>query len=256
MDDTGAMRIEEHIAALRREGERMADTVERADLDATVPTCPDWTVRELMRHLGRTHRWAAAYVRDHRAAMMSPEEDELAWGEMPDDTALVGWFREGHRRIAELLESAPADLDCWSFLPALSPLAFWARRQAHETAIHHADAQSAVGAIARVPTDFAVDGVDELLRCFFSRPRNRLRSETERTLSVAATDADISWLVHIGPNGASAERGVGPADCELRGSASDLYLGLWNRRPLTDLEIRGDATLLDLWRDKATVRWS
>jgi len=256
MYDTDAMRIEEHIAALRREGERMAQAVERADLDAAVPTCPDWTVRELTRHVGRTHRWAATYVREGRTAMMSPEEGELAWGEMPDDTALVGWFRDGHGRIVEVLETAPADLDCWSFLPAPSPLAFWARRQAHETAIHHADAQSAAGAIPGVPTDFAVDGIDELLRCFFSRPRNRLRSEPERTLSVAANDTDVSWLVHIGPNGASADRGAGSADCELRGPASDLYLGLWNRRAITDLEIRGDPTVLDLWRARATVRWS
>lgn len=34
-------------------------------------------------------------------------------------------------------------VDCWTFLDAPSPLAFWARRQAHETAIHRADAQLA-----------------------------------------------------------------------------------------------------------------
>ena len=32
---------------------------------------------------------------------------------------------------------------CFAFLPAPSPLAFWARRQAHETGIHRADVESA-----------------------------------------------------------------------------------------------------------------
>lgn len=61
------MRIEEHIGALRAQGESLAGAVERAGpasgiLDAMVPGCPEWTVRELVRHTGRVHRWATAYV--------------------------------------------------------------------------------------------------------------------------------------------------------------------------------------------------
>ena len=43
------------------------------------------------------------------------------------------------------LRSAPADLDCFTFLPAESARHFWARRQAHETAIHRVDAENAAG---------------------------------------------------------------------------------------------------------------
>jgi hypothetical protein len=31
---------------------------------------------------------------------------------------------------------------------------------------------------------------------------------------------------------------------------------LWNRTALTGVEVSGDASLLDLWREKARVRWS
>ena len=45
--------------------------------------------------------------------------------------------------LIEALDSASPDLEAWTFLPAPSPLAMLARRQAHETAIHRYDAESA-----------------------------------------------------------------------------------------------------------------
>jgi uncharacterized protein (TIGR03083 family) len=175
---------------------------------------------------------------------------------MPADPDLVGWLRDGVDRLVGDLRAAPADLACWSFLPAPTPLGFWARRQAHETAIHRADAQSALGDIDGYPVGFAADGVDELLLGFFSRPRNRMRVEATRTLQVRVTDADAAWTVHIGPEGARAERGATDADCTLLGPASEVYLALWNRRTVDDLTVEGDRSLLDLWRQRATVRWS
>ena len=250
------MRIEEHIAALRHEGELLAKAAEVVEPGAAVPTCPEWTVRELIHHVGRTHRWAARFVRDARPTPTTPEEDEQTWGAMPQDSSLVAWFRNGHVSLVETLEAAPPDVACWSFLPAPSPLAFWARRQAHETAIHRADAQSVLGDITGYAAGFSEDGIDELLLCFFSRARNRVRSDPVRTLAVTATDVDAAWLVHIGPDGARAQRGAGTAECGLRGPVSDLYLGLWNRRAVDDLEISGDQSLLALWRERATIRWS
>jgi uncharacterized protein (TIGR03083 family) len=251
------MLIEEHIAVLRREGSLMVEAVGRADLDAQVPTCPEWTVRELARHLGRVHRWAATYVRDARAQQMTPEDAEDCWGAMPDDADLPGWYRQSHAGLVDALERAPQDLLCWSFLPAPSPLAFWARRQAHETVIHRVDAELAAGhrpRVTEVATQVAVDGIDELLLCFYSR-RNRVCSDRLRTLAVAATDADAAWLMHVGPEGARSERGTGTADGQVSGPAAVLYLGLWNRGPLDRADLAGDTSLLDLWREKATIRW-
>ena len=44
----------------------------RAGLDAPVPTCPDWTVLDLVAHQGMVHRWAAALVRGER-----PSDEEV-----------------------------------------------------------------------------------------------------------------------------------------------------------------------------------
>ncbi|MDH6579420.1 maleylpyruvate isomerase family mycothiol-dependent enzyme [Kitasatospora sp. MAP5-34] len=251
------MKISEHIDALRREGALFADAIATTDPDAPVPTCPDWQLRDLVRHTGQVHRWATAYVAHGHQGPLDEAAQEAAWGPVPADAALVGWFREGHAGLLEALENAPAELDCWAFLPAPSPLAFWARRQAHETAVHRVDAEAAAGR-ATSPTDgaFALDGIGELVDGFLVGPLARLRSAQERTLLIRPTDGAEPWLVRISQEPVRVERGTAPADCEVDGTAHQLYLLLWNRLPLTRVEVSGDRTLFDLWRETAQIRWS
>jgi uncharacterized protein (TIGR03083 family) len=250
------MEVTEHVAALDLEGPALFAAADKAGLAAPVPTCPEWTVRDLLRHIGFVHRWAASYVRDARPDMMDDAEETVVVGPLPDDHDLLDWCREGHAALVATLRGAPVEVACWSFLPAPSPLAFWARRQAHETSIHRADAQAASGPIALVTTDFALDGIDELLMGFMARRGGKLRSDATRVLAVRPTDATSAWTVRVGPDGRAVSRTADPADCELRGSASELYLALWNRRTVDDLDVTGDRSLLDLWRERATVRWS
>ena len=56
-------------------------------------------------------------------------------------------------------------------MAAPCPLAFWAPRQAHETAIHRADAESAAALLPECLADFAADGLDELIMGFGRRAR-------------------------------------------------------------------------------------
>ena len=70
-------------------------------------------------------------------------------GRGPADAGLIAAYRDGHAALVAALRDADPDLECATFMPAPSPLAFWARRQAHETAIHRYDAQSAAAAARR-----------------------------------------------------------------------------------------------------------
>ncbi|WP_433057242.1 maleylpyruvate isomerase family mycothiol-dependent enzyme [Dactylosporangium sp. CS-033363] len=256
------MEIGRHIDALERGGLDLVDAAEKAGFDAPVPTCPEWSVRELVQHVGYVHRWAATYVRDCRTAILTDDEEADAVGPFPADDALLEWFQAGHAALVDLLRAAPADTACWHFLPADTPLAFWARRQAHETTIHRADLQGAVGDIAGVEADLGLDGIDELLMGFYGSRGRRLRSETSCTLAVhaldgAASDGPRAWTVSMTPEGAVITRGASDtADCTLRGAASSLYLALWNRRSTADLDVSGDESVLTLWRERATIRWT
>jgi uncharacterized protein (TIGR03083 family) len=249
--------IADHITALRREGERLGEAAGETDLDTPVPTCPEWRMRDLVRHIGDVHRWARAHVAERRSEPIGRRELVEVAGPLPNDADLLGWFRDGHARLVQTLETADPDTQCWSFLPAPSPVAFWARRQAHETGIHRADAESPGGPdrITPFPRDFAVDGIEELLFGFLSQPDGSERDGPPRTLALRATDAGVDWLVRLG-EGARASRGDGRADCSVRGEASDLHLLLWNRRSPEGLEVRGDPSVLTFWRGAMQVKWS
>jgi uncharacterized protein (TIGR03083 family) len=249
------MDVTAHIEELQREGERMADALATTAADAAVPSCPEWTVRDLVHHLGGVHRWATSFVAEAKAE--SGDNDfELAMGTPPDDAHLVEWLAQGHGALVAALRAARPDLACWSFMPAPSPLAFWARRQAHETAIHRVDAELAAGrSLTGVGPAFGADGLDEFLTGFV--PRRRARgSDTVRTLLVSCDDAPASWRVTIGPDGMAAAAGKGPADCVLRGGATDLFYAVWNRRSIDGLSLEGDPEVLEQLLGRVQVRWS
>jgi uncharacterized protein (TIGR03083 family) len=247
----------EFIETLRREGPLLAGAARRAGLDASVPACPGWQVRDLLRHTGAVHRWAAGFVAEGRTEPVGMDEEAAPSGKGADGSGddggeLADWYLRAHARLVEVLAAAPADVACWTFLPAPSPLEFWVRRQAHETAVHRVDAESAAG-LAPAPIDpaFAVDGVAEMLLRFELKGRKRARSPQPRTLRVRADDVagDPGWTLHFTQEPPRAERGGpdGPADCEVSAPAAELYLALWNRLPHDRLTLRGDRSVMDLW---------
>ncbi|MGA5601256.1 maleylpyruvate isomerase family mycothiol-dependent enzyme [Streptomyces griseoincarnatus] len=238
-----------YLEILEHEGRSLADAAEQAGPGAHVPACPGWRVRDLLRHTGVVHRWAAGFVAD---ACPTPRPME----EHPDldGTELLAWYRAGHRALLDTLREAKPDVECWTFLPgAESGLGFWARRQAHETAVHRWDAQAARGGDPTpVATDFAVDGVDELLRGFHARRKSRVRTPEPRVLRIRATDADAVWTVRLSQEPpVTARDAAGDAECEVSGPAAELYLSLWNRLPVP--EVTGDHALAELWRETSAV---
>lgn len=253
------MEIAEHIDALGAEGRRLTAAAAAAGLDAEVPSCAGWVVRDLVRHQGGVHRWATGIVAGPRAEAWDVDLDEVV-GAWPADADLLGWFGDGLDQLTEVLIHADPGLACWTLFAAPSPLAMWARRQAHETAVHRVDAELAAGwPVTELPAPFAADGVSELLTCFITRPRGQLRADPARLLRVRCTDAAGDWMVRIGPDRVETTSRAdqpGPpsrADCLVSGGAHDLYLALWNRRSPAGLAVDGDRSTLDLFLDRVRI---
>lgn len=249
------MRVAEHIAALRTAGARMVDVVASLDLEAPVPSCPGWVGRDLVRHMGGIHRWATRYVTEARTAAIDQDLDELVGG-WPPDEALVRWLDTGCDRLVAALTDAPADLTCFTFLDAPSPLAMWARRQAHETSIHRVDAELVGGKSTGFPLDLAIDGIDELLTAFITRPGRGPRAAVPTSLVVAPTDDPARWTVRFDADRCRTERVVLPADATVSGSAPDLYAWVWNRPGVGEIAMEGERRIFDTWRETVHVRWS
>lgn len=245
------MELVEHIEMLRTEGMLLADSVEVTGLDEQVPTCPQWSVRDLVRHVGQVHRWAHSHV--WQASPSLNTEDSTPY---PEDQDLLVWLREGHAQLLQALEAADPAGDYFGFLPGPRGTRFWARRQAHETAIHRVDAQTVTGVVSPAPADLAVDGVDELLHGFFARRPSRFTSAEPYSFTLVSTDTPHRWQVTVNEEGQSTVDDPGSeVGTQVHGSAFELYLLLWNRRPLDGLDVQGPTDGLAHWRDNAHVRW-
>ena len=230
-----------------------------AGLDAEVPTCPGWTVRDLVAHQGLVHRWAAAYI----ARTGRPAPDAIVLAEADAAPDLLDWFDEGMVTLLNAVAAAPADLDVKFFLPdAPPPRDAWLRRQVHETSIHAADAMAArLGRPPRgdelwVSPGLAADGVDELLSGFLVKRRPETDLPGPRSVLFTATDAHRAWWVNLTHDGALTTRvdGEAPeADVTVSGTARELYLTVWNRgRAAT----ASDPGLWDEWAERVKVTWS
>jgi len=247
--------ISEYIDAIERSGTALLSAARDAGLDEPVPTCAEWVVRDLVGHQGGVHRWAAWHVTT-RSDVIATDEQTARLFAMPPDAALFDWFVAGHSALIAALQGADPDLHCWTFLPAPSPLAFWARRQAHETTIHSRDAEAAAKRATPVSRDLAVDGIDELLFGFLARTRGRLVADPPVSLAIVADDTGDAWTIHIERAGRRSARGLEVADCTISGTADALYRTLWNRAALDEITLRGNDDVLNLWREKATIVWS
>ncbi len=214
-------------------------------LDVPIPACPDWTMADLVVHVGLVWGWSAEIVATRSRADRGEAPRDRA------DQALRGWAKEQAAHLLDALRAANPDAGCWTFGPPRS-VRFWFRRQALETALHARDAQAAVGTPSRIDPEVAADGVDEHLSVMVPRSV-RLRPEpwTGQTVHLHRTDGEGEWVVRLGPDGGVAtERSHSKADVALRGTAEALWLWCTNRATVEELGIEsfGDQEVAARWR--------
>jgi len=228
----------------------LARLVEGTDLTRPVPTCPDWTLRQLITHVGRAHRWAAAIVTT-RSAEPIPFR-EVPDGRLPTDQREHGdWLRAGAALLVDAVREA-GDAQVWTH-PGPGPARYWARRMAHETAVHRADAQITLGQRPQIDPVIAADGIDEWLG-FLAEPDAGQGGQSlavlhGKVLHVHVTDEGVAageWMIRPTAGAVTVEPGHGKGDVAVRGPASDLLLLLMRRVPPgPPVEVNGDAALLD-----------
>jgi uncharacterized protein (TIGR03083 family) len=246
------LRPDEQLAALRAQGDRLAAAAGTGGA-VVVPSCPGWTIDDLVGHTASVHQWVAHIVRTGEAVR---RRDLPA--PPPDHEALLAWYRAGLSSLIETLGAASPEAETWTFaVHSPSTAGWWMRRMAQETAVHRWDAEAAIAAAGNgggvrsaegfVP-DLAVDGIDEYLMDFLPDVTGEERAALAGTLHLHATDAEGEWIVDLSEPGAPARREHAKADTAVRGPASDLLLWLWNRQPAAGrLEVFGDGSVVDGW---------
>ena len=235
------MDVGQQIARIRIDAEALARAAEAGPLDTQVPTCPEWDVETLVRHIGSVHRWAATIVRERRT-----DRPRLSVEGPTGRTALLAWYRDGYEELTATFEAASEEAVFWYWGPAPNALAFWCRRQANETAVHRRDAEAARGPLSPLETPNALDALDEWLT--LASLRSSATPGGGRIVRLAPTDGDRVWFVRLGDRVEVLEA-QSASDCALTGTASDLFLWSMNRRGTDGIAVSGDSALVQVWAD-------
>src|SRR5947209_3455319 len=242
-----ALTPDRYVSSLRSDSAALVAAA-RDHLDAPVPWCGDWTVKDLVEHTGLVHQRVRETVRLRSDRPISVKELPP-----PPASGTVEWFAEGSARLADTLEAVGTEAPVWNWTGADQTSAFWHRRMAQETLVHRWDAEKAAGVDPiTIDRDLAVDGVDELVDGFL--PLLFMRGSQEGltgSLHLHATDGDGEgggeWWIGLSPTGAEVRHEHAKGDVAVRAPAADLLLLVWNRRSAVGLEVFGDAAVLDRW---------
>ncbi|MFF0398562.1 maleylpyruvate isomerase family mycothiol-dependent enzyme [Streptomyces sp. NPDC005248] len=242
-----------------RQTDGLRAVISGADLGAKVPTCPEWTLRDLAVHVGGAHRWVNEIVRT-RATEEVPDERVPQFTPDGDDPAVLdAWLTDGAAKTVASLREAGAGRPVWAWAWDRSA-GFWARRMAHETVVHRADAAVTVNADYEVAPELAADTIDEWLEIVAFAQSEGDREAVElrgagRSLHLHATDTPgAEWLIEFGDDGFTWRRAHEKATVAVRGPLTDLML-VFNRRQGVDsgrVEVLGERELLDFWLERAT----
>jgi uncharacterized protein (TIGR03083 family) len=229
-----------------------------ADLSATVPTAPDRTLADLLRHVGGNLRALEQAVRTG-VPVTEPEREVPGHAGPPGDdpAALEGWLAVAAEAAAATLRAAGPDDEAQLWVVRW-PTAAWARRAAHDIVVHRADAAGTVGAAYAVDQDLAVDAVDEFLDLLSGLAAGEAAAESESTgpggtVHLHATDAGpglpAEWLVALDLPAFRWRHGHEKATVAVRAPLADLLRVVTRRLPpdAGGVEVLGDRAVLDAW---------
>ena len=251
------LRDDRYLDALIVQSALFAEALRGAELKQAVPTCPGWTLYQLAEHVGRAHRWATMIVT--RRATTAPDSRELDVAAAPEDLDEVGgWLRDGAGALVDAIRAAGPQTRVWTWSDD-QRAGFWARRMAHETAVHRADAELALGREFDLEPELAADAISEWLSALSSpqavefRPEfAELRGEGQ-ILHLHSTDPGLGeageWIVRRTPSGPVWEHGHTKGAVAVRGAVVDLLLVLLRRvsPEQAPIEVLGDAAMLAHW---------
>jgi uncharacterized protein (TIGR03083 family) len=209
---------------------RMREVADVADLAVPVPSCPGWTMTDLLRHVG------AVYLHKVECMRLGRAPDPWPPAGLQDEPPLVLLDRAYPALTGEFARHRPEDHAYTWYEPDQS-VGFWIRRMAQETVIHRVDAELAADEkIAVIPDDLAADGIDELLVVFVQYATGKwpedfaelLPSAGDRTVRIATPQR--SWLLRLTARDVRvAEPGGVTADATVEGHAPGVLLWLWGR---------------------------
>jgi uncharacterized protein (TIGR03083 family) len=234
----------------------MHEVVSGADLASPVPSCPGWTVKDLVEHT------AQVYLHKVAATELGRESSEDWPPDLSGETPLAS-FEDAYAKLTDMFATHDPSDHSGTWYEPDQTVGFWIRRMAQETVIHRRDAELATREPTPAPPDLAIDGIAELLDLFVAYPTHKWAEACKEVLEPAKGDtllvdaAGTRWLAEIGVKGVEVSRPdlVQPTTVRVAGAPSALLFWLWNRpAPVDgDVTVDGDPAAVDRLRALLTL---
>jgi uncharacterized protein (TIGR03083 family) len=237
------MEVADYQSRIAAEAAALRAAAISLDPDTPIPTCPGWTVRRLLQHVGRVFDMVIRVVRT-----ADPASPPTRVEPTPSDVLAI--FDDRLATMLEVLATTDPATPAWHFTPTAPKTAeFWCRRMAHEVTMHRIDVHAAAGTDSAVDPDFAADGVDEVLTRLISKHTDAWAVGTHSgTVLYHAADARRVWTVRLVPGQLpqTAAEAVTDPDASVIGLADAVYRAVWGRP--SGAVISGDVALVEATR--------
>jgi len=231
-----------YLQCLAADYAELRDAAAAVELTVPVPTCPGWTMGDLVFHV------AVVYL--HKTILMRTGDTPAQWPppgtEQEAKLPLLGRTYGG--LIAEFAARQPTDPAPTWYDPDQT-VAFWIRRMAQETVVHRIDAELAAGLpVTQVPDDLAIDGVDEVLKRFLAYDAEALGEiegghlagrDARDTITVLA--GQTAWTVRPSPREVVVDDGAADHPrVVIRAAPDPMLRWLWGRAGDDAVTLTGD----------------
>jgi uncharacterized protein (TIGR03083 family) len=234
-----------YVQHVRQDGQRLA-VAATGSLTDEVPSCPGWTVSDLVSHV--------AEVYEHKIACTELGRSPDPWPpEWPAERDPLEWLGDAHKRLLAMFEASGPATPSATWWPPDQTVGFWARRMAQETAVHRIDAELAIGKPTPVDADLAVDGVDEILVIMLAGDWSDEPDDAATGQRVAISTGGRTWHVTLERESVGVAEDGGDADATLEGDPSDVLLWLWGRSPDERVVCSGDEDAIRLLRSRLVL---
>jgi uncharacterized protein (TIGR03083 family) len=234
----------------------LGELIRSGESSAPVPTCPGWTIDQLMRHVGRGDRWAAQIVADRMDGYLDPRT--VANGKPPaDPDGAIAWLHDGAQLLIDAIDDVGVETPVWTFLGS-RPAYWWARRRLHEATVHRADAALALAVDYSLTPELAADAISEWLEGVAARDTGDAGPPLQdgQTIHLHADDPGLGaageWTIRADGGRVTWSHGHDKGEVALRGNAVDLLLAVVRRVAVADtgIAVFGDAAIWQNWLDR------
>jgi len=228
MNQNSHMELKELLVVAEQAGRSLVDSAEK-DLDATVPTCPEWNNLELLNHMKMVWWFAASQINTGNETERTVPSDEMKNSPL--------------EQLEDLLNSCQVNdfsSPCWSWTTNKT-VGFWVRRMAHENTVHNWDTEGTLDTRSSISTLLALDGIEEKL---FMYPADT--NFPDASIHLHCTDCEGEWMLASSSGGLEIKREHGKGDAAVKGRAEDILLYLWGRGQ-ENLECFGDEEVINTW---------